>query len=80
MNGCDTQRFLVRWRAADDVTVSASWFHATAEDVAGEVSRGRRGWMILDGCQVPRMRLDEAANGSTLTDLAVEVQQLEPAV
>lgn len=79
MNGCDDQRFLVRWRVLDDgATVTAVW----ADDADNEHGRvvGSAGWFDLDGCEHPAIRLAQGANGSTLSDVAVSVQQYWPAV
>ena len=75
MNGCSTQRFLVRWRAVDEgVTVLAA-----AIDTAGAVQKqvsGASGWMDTDGCLTPGFRLaGDLPGGNTLTDVTVEVQQ-----
>lgn len=40
---------------------------------------GSAGWMVLDGCKTPVFRYVGAGEG-TLTDVAVSVQQYEPAV
>ena len=84
MNGCGDQRFLVRWRAVNDSAQIASRWVNSAEaqptpDVTGTAGKqviANAGWMDIDGCQTPQFRLMSAANGSTLTDVTVEVQQL----
>ncbi|TFV86437.1 hypothetical protein [Blastococcus sp. CT_GayMR16] len=80
MNGCDEQRFLVRWR----VVVDAVDVEAAASDVLGDAWKqvsGNEGWMDLDGCYSPSFRLAaDTVDGSSLVDVAVEVQQYWPAV
>jgi serine/threonine protein kinase len=79
MNGCDNQRFLVRWRVLDEeATITAIW----ADDANTEHERvlGSAGWFDLDGCEHPAIHLAQGANGSTLSDVAVSVQQYWPAV
>jgi hypothetical protein len=79
MNGCDNQRFLVRWRVLDEgATITAMW----ADDANTEHERdvGTAGWFDMDGCEHPAIRLAQGASGSTLTDVAVSVQQYWPAV
>lgn len=80
MNGCDLQRFLVRWRVIpDNTTVRVGLQHSTAPDeITGDVVHGQAGWMSLDGCQVPRFQLERSEHGSTLADVAVDVIELEP--
>lgn len=77
MNGCSAQRFLIRWRAVDDgVTVLAATID-TAGTVQQQVS-GASGWMDTDGCVTPGFRLPgDLTDGSTLTDVTVEVQQYQ---
>jgi hypothetical protein len=79
MNGCSAQRFLIRWRAVDEgVTVLAATID-TAGAVQQQVSGGR-GWMDTDGCVTPGFRLaDDLPDGSTLTDVTVEVQRYQAA-
>lgn len=72
MNGCDDQRFLVRWNAAG----SAARIGAGLADTAGSVSdvvTDSSGWTAFDGCQTPEFR--SHANTNELIDLAVSVQQ-----
>ncbi|HEY5880742.1 MAG TPA: hypothetical protein VIU11_17660 [Nakamurella sp.] len=79
MNGCDQLCFLVRWRVLDDgATINAMW--ADAADNAHEQVTGTTGWFDLDGCEHPAISLVSSSNGSTLTDVAVSVQQYWPAV
>jgi hypothetical protein len=78
MNGCDGQRFLVRWRSLNpQAPVTAAWL-----DSAGEVSdsvAGASGWMVSDGCHTPQVTLaGQPADGSTLVDVTMAIQQLEP--
>jgi hypothetical protein len=73
MNGCDQQRFLVRWRVVSEgIDV-----HALAVDTVGgvvAVADGRSGWMDLDGCHIPAFEFAGSSLGSNLTDVTVEVQ------
>ena len=79
MNGCNDQRFLVRWRVVDEgVDVRA----AMVDTVGGvwKQTSGHAGWMDLDGCYTPGFQLVGPTDaGSTLVDVAVEVQQYWPA-
>ncbi|WP_157519466.1 hypothetical protein [Modestobacter sp. Leaf380] len=79
MNGCDTQRFLVRWRVlADDVEVEAGLLDAIGD--GGSSLSGSNGYMSFDGCLTPAFRLPETnSEYSTLTDVTTEVQQYYPA-
>jgi len=78
MNGCATSLFLVRWRAVDDSsTVVSGW--TQSGQLPQRLAPAAAGWMVLDGCQTPRWRLDDAPNGGTLTDLTVDVQEWAPA-
>ncbi|MCK0517646.1 hypothetical protein [Williamsia sp. DF01-3] len=77
MNGCDNQRFLVRWRVLNpDATVVAS-----LADVNGTVvnnATGSAGRMDLDGCLTPQFEFAESGDASNLTDITVAVQQWSP--
>jgi hypothetical protein len=87
MNGCDDQRFLVRWRAVShNAQVAARWVNSgealPTPDVTGTAGKqviANAGWMDVDGCQTPQVRLVRDSSGSTLTDVTVDVQQLVPA-
>lgn len=48
-------------------------------EATGDAATGSAGWMVLDGCKTPVFRYVGAGEG-TLTDVAVSVQQYEPAV
>ncbi len=78
MNGCDSQRFLVRWRAINNTAqVDASVVDA-ANSVVQKVT-ANAGWMDFDGCRTPSFSLPRnATDGSTLTDVTVTVEQLYP--
>ena len=72
MNGCDEQRFLVRWRSIGTApTIDAGL--ADAGDGVGTTVTDTAGWMAFDGCEHPIVRF----HGSTseLGDVAVSVQQ-----
>ena len=79
MNGCDNQRFLVRWRVlTEGVDVRA----AMVDTIGGvwKQTSGHAGWMDLDGCYAPGFQLaGPTDHGSTLVDVGVEVQQYWPA-
>lgn len=76
MNGCDDQRFLIRWRAVNDsAEIMASW----SGDVASGLSPSSAGWLALDGCETPQFELAGSADGSTLSDVSIDVQQWVPA-
>ena len=87
MNGCDDRRFLLRWRGVSRTAqIAARWVNSAeavpTPDVTGTAGRvviANAGWIEVDGCQAPQFRLVSDANGSTLTDVTVEVQQLAPA-
>lgn len=77
-NGCNSARFLVRWRA----TAEDSMVEATAMGYGikpGETVVGQAGWMDLNGCEEPAFRLQGRSDGSTLTDVTVSVQRWFPA-
>jgi hypothetical protein len=84
MNGCDDQRFLVRWRAVSHTAqVAARWVNSgealPTPDVTGTAGKqviANAGWMQIDGCQTSQFRLVRDSSGSTLTDVTVDVQQL----
>ena len=76
MNGCDDQRFLVRWRAIGvDAQIDAGL--ADAADNTTDVTTDTSGWMAFDGCEHPQVRFH--GNTSELTDVAVSVQRYQPA-
>jgi hypothetical protein len=87
MNGCNDQRFLVRWRAiGSSAQVAARWVYSAeavpSPDVTGTAGKqviANAGWMDVDGCNTPQFRLMSDSDGSTLADVTVEVQQLSPA-
>ncbi len=81
MNGCNNQRFHVRWRALnEEAVVEATYgYDPNNTQMAEPPVRGRAGWLATHGCAQPGFRLI-SAGGSTLTDVVVEVQQLRPRV
>lgn len=87
MNGCNDQRFLVRWRAvSQSAQIAARWVDSgkalptpNATGTAGKQVVANAGWVDIDGCQTPQVRLVSDSNGSTLADVTVDVQQLVPA-
>lgn len=80
MNGCDQTKSLVRWRVSGDGQVRGSWRDSSGTpEATGDAATGSAGWMVLDGCKTPVFRYVGAGEG-TLTDVAVSVQQYEPAV
>lgn len=80
MNGCDQTKSLVRWRVSGDGQVRGSRRDSSGTpEATGDAATGSAGWMVLDGCKTPVFRYVGAGEG-TLTDVAVSVQQYEPAV
>lgn len=80
MNGCSLQRFYVRWRAVNPSATVEVTFLSTDEIVLATPASGSAGWMSGYGCGQPAFRLEQSDDGSTLTDVAVEVQQWEVSV
>jgi hypothetical protein len=77
MNGCDEQRFHVRWRSLDPTAdVEATWLNYDGS-VENKAVRGSAGWQSSFGCSQPAFRLHSSGNGSTLTDVVVDVQRWE---
>lgn len=74
MNGCDLQRFLVRWRSVGGAQVDVGL--ADAADAAGQTVTDTAGWMAFDGCEHPQVRFHGDTNG--LTDVTISVQRYEP--
>jgi len=74
-NGCDNQRFLLRWRSvSSDADVAARWNQSDVK--SGSPTAGEGGGFDLDGCARPEVRLENTKpGGSTLTDVAVRVQR-----
>ncbi len=70
MNGCDTQRFLVRWHV-QGAQVKAVWADA-AGDRHDQVT-GSNGWFDLDSCGYPEFQA--LAGGGGIADVSVDVQQ-----
>ena len=80
MNGCDDQRFLLRWRAINQaVTVDARPVGVTGEQSGAQVT-GTAGWIDLDGCQTPQFRFHGTppTGSANLTDVTVRVEQWLP--
>ena len=76
MNGCGQSLTLVRWKALEGHTlVNASDGAAGLTGPMGPTKSGNAGWMTFNGCQVPLFEFVSGPNGSTLVDIAVEVQQ-----
>ncbi|GLZ40776.1 serine/threonine protein kinase [Actinokineospora sp. NBRC 105648] len=80
MNGCDRQRFYIRWRALNREAVVESTLLNAADEVAGDTAKGTAGWMSSDGCGQPAFRMPAAAGESTLTDVVVEAQRWEASI
>lgn len=84
MNGCDMQRFYVRWRSVNPAAiVEAALLTSTDEILLVGPARGGVGWMTSYGCGQPAFRMIgtvDTANESNLTDVVVEVQQWEISV
>ncbi len=86
MNGCDQQRFLLRYRVLNEsTTVIPGWTHSPPANnpAAPEqtLTPAHSGWLALDGCQVPMFTFDATnASSANLVDVAVEVQRYTAAV
>jgi hypothetical protein len=81
MNGCDDQRFLLRWRTINQaVTVDAQPVGANGAQSGTQVT-GAAGWMDFDGCQTPQFRFHGTppTGATNLTDVTVSVEQWLPA-
>ena len=76
MNGCDDHRFLVRWSSTGTGSQIDAGL-ADATDSPDDVTTDTAGWMAFDGCQHPIVRFHGSTN--ELTDVAVSVQEYEPA-
>lgn len=74
MNGCDLQRFLVRWRSISGAQVDVGLADAAGGD--GQSVTDTSGWMAFDGCEHPQVRFHGDTN--ELTDAAISVQRYEP--
>ncbi len=78
VNGCQLQRFLVRWRAVEDqARIEAHW--ANAAGIPGASVTGHAGWFDLDGCTTPQFRFVASDGVSTRSAVAVAVQEYFPA-
>ncbi len=77
VNGCDVQRFLVRWRANDDqARIEARWINAAG--IPGQSVSGHVGWFDLDGCTTPQFRFITSDGVATRSSVSVSVQQYFP--
>ncbi|MEE2034792.1 hypothetical protein [Rhodococcus chondri] len=77
-NACGTGRTLVRWRAVNPSSeVVATDLNAI--NTPGTQVSANAGWMDLDLCHLPAFRLIDSADGSTLTDVTISIQQYLPA-
>ena len=75
MNGCDQQRFYVRWRSLDpSAEVDATWVSSDGSMIENKVVRGSAGWQAGYGCSQPAFRLHSSRSRSTLDDVVVDVQ------
>lgn len=64
MNGCDQQRFLVRWRVVD----SGGVVDASSAYIDGQPDQlliGSAGWFDVDGCTHPEFRADPRSGHDT---------------
>lgn len=78
MSSCSNERFLVRWRAVDNLRVQAA--QVDEEGKVGKQVVGSAGWMDLDACSGPAFKLAGAfPNGGNLEDVTVEVREYQPA-
>ena len=81
MNGCDQQRFYIRWRSLNpSALVESTFLSAPDLIVINKPVRGEAGWMSGYGCGQPGFRLVSSRDGSTLADIIVEVERWQPAV
>lgn len=80
MNGCSLQRFYVRWRAVNEQSTVQATFLSTDDIVLEDPVFGATGWMSGYGCGQPAFRMKSSTDGSTLTDVVVEVQKWEVSV
>jgi hypothetical protein len=78
MNGCDHRLVLLRWRAlVADAEVVSGWVEG---ETAQQITPGSKGWMVLNGCQVPRWELGaDYSDGGNLVDLTVDAEVWTPA-
>ncbi len=75
MNGCDNQRFLLRWRAINPSAQVSNYLYDAGKNVKQQVT-ANSGWMDLGGCLTPAFTMaNTAANQNLLTDVTVSVQQ-----
>ena len=90
LNGCDSQRFLVRWRGVTaDAQIAARWGQGAAKfdkSVAADATNfgtpvvAHAGWLDINGCYLPEFKLQVATSkGATLSDVTVRVQRWVPA-
>lgn len=79
MNGCNNQRFLVRWRAVNDgALIDAYWLDAVGRP--RQIVTATAGWMAVGGCETPTFHYSDQNTGpGNLSDVAVDVQQWLPA-
>ena len=76
MNGCDQQRFYVRWRSLDPTAeVEATWVSSDGSRIEDKTVRGTAGWQANYGCSQPAFRLRKSGSRSTLDDVVVDVQR-----
>jgi eukaryotic-like serine/threonine-protein kinase len=81
MNGCVQQRFYVRWRSLNPNAVVEASFGSVPEGfVLDRPVSGVAGWQSGYGCGQPMFLLKSSRDGSTLTDIIVEVQRFVPTV
>jgi len=85
MNGCDAQRFLLRWRALEASARVDAYLYDAGKNVRKQTT-ANAGWMDFDGCLTPAFLLSghttapgTEGEGMALTDVAVTVQQYFPA-
>ena len=75
-DGCDQQRFYVRWRSLDPAAqVDATWVSSDGSEIENKAVRGSAGWQSNDGCSKPAFRLHSSGGGSSLDDVVVDVQR-----
>lgn len=76
MNGCDQQRFYIRWRSLNPSAAIQATFVSSPDDIVLDAPvTGTAGWQSGYGCGQPAFRLSStASDGSTLADVVVEYQ------
>ena len=82
MNGCNQQRFYIRWRSLNSSAAIRATFVSSPDDIVlNKPVTGTAGWQSGYGCGQPAFLLPgTGSDGSTLADLVVEYQVWTPSV